>query len=361
MSNLPKAISWRCCINLIAIATSFLTTFSHVEADYFLTTFYGFDRYSSSGELQHHKNHLGESVNGMALGPDGYIYFATNDLGNGSIYRVNPETNELVDGYYEYGDPVPWLGGDFCNDNYCSGIRYDAPGQLTFGPYGDLFAISYNYYSPSNEPRELRVLQIDGASAEIEAVLSGAIQSPYVPPNFLQFTDIAAGLNSDIFVALSNGQIQHHEITQNGSTLLATLNTGLDGLNWMAIGRDGLLYLRDEDSNSIVRFDPYNSTAETFIPSIPLINAGDWVGDIFFGDDGDLFVINPGYSLENRDSRLLRFDGQTGEYMGVVITASTDSLTSFGVFVPEASLTGLLISSVLGGGLLVRPLRKVRQ
>jgi hypothetical protein len=313
---------------------------STAAADFFLSTAYGFGRYDAAGNTKASYPALGESLQGIALGPDGYVYMVTNDLGEPSIYRFDPVTNDFVDGFDDDGYLAPWA--HFGADSQPGPLTYYWPGQFTFGPYGDLFAIGG--FVPGQSIHS-GLLRIDGTTGAIEGQLQNNIAE-----NFSG--DIASGKNSDIIVAYYDGTIQRHLVTETDTVLAATIELGI-GLAGITVGPDGLLYLRDEASNSIKRYDIDTNVIDTLVPFVPMtneINGQLAMGDLFFGPTGDLFVVNPTpYGV----GHVLRFDSQSGALLGVVLSVPPVGpddgiyLSGLGLAVPEPTVLVLMTTALL--------------
>lgn len=323
---------------LASVAIMFGVLASPAPADFLLSTTSGFGRYESNGNRQFLDTFLGETLEGMTVGPDGYVYMVTNDLGQPSIYRFDPVTNEYVDGVDEYGYVTPWAQYGL---NQPFPIPYLIPGRFKFGPYGDLFAIGSLFSSP---PPAHRILRIDGETSAIEYALDGALEFVFGP----RFVDIGVSDGGDLFVAISDGTIQRHTINEGSSSLATTFDTGIDNLRSMAIGPDGLLYLSDGVTDSIFRYDPDSMAMDIFVRSLPVGDANA-MGDFYFGPGGDLFVIIAGRWDTMDDSHLLRFDGDTGAYLGIAFSVPPITYVGFsepgfarlGLFVPVPEPTSL--------------------
>jgi hypothetical protein len=91
-------------------------------------------------------------------------------------------------------------------------------------------------------------------------------------------------------------------------------------------GPDGLLYVCAEKVDRVVRIDPQGSVVlDIFVQDVPLTPADengplDGPTAAVFGPDGDLFVA----SFET--DQILRFDGASGAYEGVFVTAGLGGL-----------------------------------
>ena len=86
----------------------------------------------------------------------------------------------------------------------------------------------------------------------------------------------------------------------------------------LRIGPDGLLYLANGRADNVLRFDPDGGFIDEFVSS----GAGglDFARDLAFSPEGDLFVTS------HAGHAVLRFDGQTGEYLETVVEAGQGGL-----------------------------------
>ena len=98
-------------------------------------------------------------------------------------------------------------------------------------------------------------------------------------------------------------------VRYNGTTLTTFVAPGLNGIQSirdMEYGPDGNLYVTSLGNNSIYQFDPHGNFLRIFA------TGGTQLSRQTFGPDGNLYV-----SDEGATSQVLRFNGQTGAYMGV--------------------------------------------
>ncbi|WP_376696187.1 reprolysin-like metallopeptidase [Wenzhouxiangella sp. EGI_FJ10305] len=86
----------------------------------------------------------------------------------------------------------------------------------------------------------------------------------------------------------------------------------------LRVGPDGLLYLANGRADNILRFDPDGGFVDEFVAS----GAGglDFARDLAFAPGGDLYVTS------HAGDAVLRFDGQTGEYVETVVEAGEGGL-----------------------------------
>ena len=93
-------------------------------------------------------------------------------------------------------------------------------------------------------------------------------------------------------------------------TLVPTGSGGLNGPSGMLIGSDGLLYVISIRSDSILRYDAQTGA---FIDTFLSDKALDFVEDLTFGPDGNLYLSSSS-SQQNRN-KIVRYDGQTGAFI----------------------------------------------
>lgn len=299
------------------------------RADFLLAREQTLVRYSNAGLETYVSGTVGESINGMAQGPDGLVYFVTNNFGFAGMYRFDPSSNEVI-----YDESVS-SGGAFTGAIKIPG--YTVPDSFAFGSQGDIFAISTEWSPDPLVDWESRVLRIDGQTGLLKQTLDSV---PQTPKSIL--IDVAVASNGDLYVAEPGGRIQHHINIGDFTFRTDTIETGLSSIDSMAFAADGLLCLAANDS--IVRLDVGTKTiVDTWPAPIPI------GGDIFFGAGGDLFA----YSYYPNGSgdplgNLARFDATSGAFLGTLDLAD-DELWGNGVYlvVPEPHTASILSVAAL--------------
>lgn len=181
-----------------------------------------------------------------------------------------------------------------------------APGGLTFGPDGNL-------YASSNDPNN-QILRFNGQT--------GAFIDAFVPsgtgglngPTYLIF-----GPDGNLYVSNFSG---HNVLRFNGTTgaFIDVFASGGSPANpqGLAFGPDGNLYLADE-----VRVLEYNGMTGAFMKVfVPAGSGGlnEPVG-LTFGTDGNLYVVS---SAPPRS--IMRYDGATGAFIDVFVPAGGTEL-----------------------------------
>jgi PEP-CTERM motif len=331
-----------------------LAPWRSARAEFALSTSDSLRFFSDSGTLVQTISDLSETLDGLTLGSNGIIYTGCNELGFANVHRFYSNAARV--------DPPPFPGP---YGTFASG--FTIPGSMAFGPGGDLFETSVDFQPFQSQFGEQRVVRIDGQTGALKSPLPGSIPGSASPTVFLR--DIQAAPGNELYVGESDGTIQRYSIGPSSATIVKTLNTGIQGLRWMTLGLDGLLYIRESINNSIVRYDP-NAMAvvDTFVASVPMTNTFDTgigpafaTGDIFFGPGGDLFALNNSTDV---DGHVVRFDGQTGNYKGVMFSVPaggadpTKGMTGLGFYlaVPEPGSLPLAIigTTIVGAWLAVR-------
>ncbi len=115
-----------------------------------------------------------------------------------------------------------------------------------------------------------------------------------------------------------------------------TLGTGspLTGTLGSAIGPDGLLYVASEGTHEVLRFEPHTGAFVDAVVTDDPATAVDESGElrapsgVVFGPDGQLYV-----GSFTGDS-VLRYDGRTGAFVDVFVTAASGNLNG-----PDAGMT----------------------
>jgi hypothetical protein len=172
---------------------------------------------------------LGALSLGFALGPDGLLYAANNDLGAKDIRRFDPSTGDFL------GVFVPAMSGGLQN-----------PRGLAFGPDGHLYVGSVG---EGTSPTAASILRYDGATG-----------APLPAPG------------------------------RSGATF--GLAAPLEEPTWLAFRSDGDLFASQPHAGNVLRFvGSTGAFAGVFIPSLapPDVNV-EQVGGLAFGPDGDLYL-----------------------------------------------------------------------
>ena len=128
----------------------------------------------------------------------------------------------------------------------------------------------------------------------------------------------------------------------NGTTLTTFVSSGRNGIQAvrdMQYGPDGNLYVTSQANNSIYQLDPQGNFLKVFATGGTSLNRQT------FGPDGNLYVTDDGPT-----SQVLRFNGQTGAYMGVFASGGGLGLPRGLKFGPDGNL--YVVSGQAGGYIL---------
>jgi DNA-binding beta-propeller fold protein YncE len=279
-----------------------------------------------------------------------------------SLVISNPGTNSVL----QYSDSGTSLG-TFVSSG--SGGLSD-PGGLAFGSTGDLFVVSRNNNS---------VLRFAGANgASIETFINSNLNSPtdlafgpdgniYVanagplPAQIQRFdattaaylgnfiTGAVPDLNTPLYIDFGSGELAVGTGTDrvyrfNGITGAALGSLVRDTPEGVAYGPDGALYIAQRISGNIVRRAPGGTLTE-FVP----MGSGGLVSptDIAFGPDGNLYV------LSNGGDRVLRFNGGSGAFLDLFITAGSGGLSGGTYMTFQPTAVPEPTSGILGFGALL--------
>lgn len=225
-----------------------------------------------------------ESIYGGALGPDGDIYVAGNNLGLGSVLKFDGRTSAALGAF------VPQNG---------SGIR--SPLGLAFGTDGDLFVSSSDFTPPSGYISRFdgRTGASEGTFVPVEAGLTGPI-------------GITFGPDGNLYIADGTGIVKFNG--QTGASmgrLYPTSGAPSDPPRGLAVDADGTVYFVNSNVNRL------ESNGEATV----LVNGAtaglELATRIAIAPDGDLFV-GEGRSLEVK-----RFT-RTGQSKGVFARAAAE-------------------------------------
>jgi DNA-binding beta-propeller fold protein YncE len=223
-----------------------------------------------------------EAFYGCTVGPDRCIYVTGNTLGYGGVYRFDPA-----------GD----LLGTF------AGANLRTPGDLAFGPDGNLYVIGSTW---PEHPSRGQVLRYDGQTGEFIDVL--------ITSEAGMFSDIAFGRDGQLYVCGAEGIFRYDAATGASLGLLVPVGGRLTSPSAFTFGPDGHLYVCDRNSDSVLKFN-----ARTGAPMKAFVPSGrgglSAPAGLAFGRNGCLYVS----SSEN--NRILRYNGRTGQFAGAFITS----------------------------------------
>jgi DNA-binding beta-propeller fold protein YncE len=234
-----------------------------------------------------------ENISGLAIGPDENLYVSANTLGDGSVYRFDPNGTFL---------------GTFAS------AHLTAPTGLRFGPDKNLYVASHVMGEPSNRGQILRYSGTNGSFLSYFVPAgSGGLRKPI---------DLFFGRDQHLYVADFDLGILRYNGT-DGTFLDTFVPAGRGGMNSvvaLALGPDGNLYVSNRDTRSILRFDGRDgSFLGTFVKAE---NGGslDYASGMTFGPDGMLYLSSFG------THSILRYHGTTGAFLDTFVPAESGGL-----------------------------------
>jgi DNA-binding beta-propeller fold protein YncE len=251
-----------------------------------------------TGVARREFGHDNEGMLALAVSARGDIYVSADILGAGLIYRFD-SAGKLA------GKLVDATGTDFP--------------ALAVTRDGALWAVA-SIASPSDAtPRRIELFRFDrdGTSRHMPAA---QVTEPRA---------LAVGPDGNLYVADADRGV----IRFDGLTGAFRAALGTPGANALAFGPDGNLYVASSGiANAVVRFDPSSGTLlDTFLPtgaagmSAPRALA--------FGPDGDLYVTS---ACGAGTSQVLRFEGRSGIFLGVIATERAPQAPTGVAFVETA-------------------------
>ena len=175
---------------------------------------------------------------------------------------------------------------------------------LVFGPDGDLYAADASRDS---------IRRYDGET--------GAFMGDFVAPGSggLDFPQhLAFGLDGNLYVSgtRTTAVLRYDGMTGDFLGVAAPVGGPQHGI---AFGSDGLLYVATLLTGEVQRFDGATGTFIDVVLNVREITEIDLFYSlaIVFGPGGDLFVSASDDPLETTPGFVLRYDGQTGTFLGV--------------------------------------------
>ncbi|WP_145457738.1 GEVED domain-containing protein [Gimesia panareensis] len=245
--------------------------------------------------------------NGLAFGPDGNLYVASSDTGQ--ILRYDGQTGSII------GSGV-----------FASGGGLVEPRFIAFGP-GSAPGIPDLYVADTGFLRD-RILRYDGLTgAFIEEYVTrgeGGMGKPYgmaFDPNTGELY-VASFSTNEILKFDSNGD------PVPGGPFIAAGTGGLANPRGITIGPDGLLYVANGATESILRFDPDTGAFVdnyTYNATIQLPYGVAFVPENNPNPDNNLYVVDTDLG------KVLKFAGPFGTATPRVITDTALIVASNGV------------------------------
>jgi hypothetical protein len=231
-----------------------------------------------------------ESVDGITATPDGWVYATGNRLGVGQLGRT-PVAGPL--GFHTVTD---------FGEN-----GYNAPGGLAAGPDGSVYATSTRFRTEGVSG----IFRFNPADDSFEPVV---VQPDAPGPNPFQNFNAAVALSpsGDFYVSRYNLGVERYSAATGELVGLVIRGSAIGGSSYdLDFGPDGNLYL--PTAAGIDRFNPQTGAlVDHFIPAGTggLANPD----SLTFGRDGLLYVNNPS------TASVLRYDAATGAFRDVFIT-----------------------------------------
>ncbi|QDU59615.1 tRNA3(Ser)-specific nuclease WapA precursor [Planctomycetes bacterium Pan216] len=229
--------------------------------------------------------------NGIAVGPDGYLY--ANSADPDQVLRFDLTTTSAL-------------------SPFGSGVGMSVPNGLAFGPSGDLYVADFQID---------QIIQLSGQDGSLVRSLSHpALDGPggitLGPDGFLYvggyYSDNVLKLDPELGVAVP---------------FVASGSGGLNGVKGLTFGPSGDLFVSSSVNSHILRFDAQSGA---FIESFA---SGSGLGDPFgieFGPDGHLYVGN------HAGNNVLKFDGTTGDYLATLDPVGSINYPTFLTVSPES-------------------------
>jgi streptogramin lyase len=274
-------------------------------------------RYDNAGLFVERVPAGGESADGLAVTPDGWVYVAGNNLGGGTLGRTR------------VGAPVNWQivapGG--------LSSQYNVPGGLGAGSDGSVYATS----TKLNDNAISGVLRYNPRDGSFVPVVN--IPETDLPP-FQHFNyDVALSPGGDIYLGRTSVGVERYSGTTGQLVGLLIPSAALPpGAREIDFGPDGNLYL--PGSAGVDRFDPQTGALiDHFIPN----GSGGLSGafGLSFGGDGLLYVNSPAASS------VLRYDATTGAFRDTFLAPAQYQLAlglgQIAWAVPEPGMVSVLL------------------
>jgi subtilisin-like proprotein convertase family protein len=244
----------------------------------------------------------------------------THTYADGAGYLVNVSASAVVDGE-TFQANVSAVGTGRTVFREASTAAGAQPRFMTFGRDADGDGVG-DFYVSHEDQASSKVNVYSGADGSFIRTLMAASDGLNRPLG-LEF-----GPDGNLYVCSAwNGQVLQYNWDTQTVEVFAGATQAINSPTPMTFGPNGDLYLADA-GGLVWRFDgdtgqQVGSTAFAVAPSR--------LADLKFGPDGNLYA-STGYnpSTDQRDNRILRFDGSTGELLGALVTEGSGGLKNPG-------------------------------
>jgi streptogramin lyase len=259
----------------------------------------GFATFNAAGEFVRRVPAGGESADGIAVTPDGFVYVAGNILGSGFLDRAGVGNVDSWQVVSPSNAPTP----------------YNAPGGLAAGPDGSVYATSTAFYAGA----VTGVFRYNPADGSFAPVVVNPSPGPRPFANFNHSVALSPG--GDIYLGRRGIGIERYT-GSNGQFVglvvpSASIGTAAEDFDF---GPDGNLYV--PTSTGVDRFNAQTGALiDHFIPN----GAGGLNGatSLAFGD-GLLYANSPAANS------ILRYDAATGAFRDVYVAPAQYRLATPG-------------------------------
>lgn len=253
---------------------------------------------------------------GLALGADGLLYVSS--AGTNQILRFNPRTATFVDVFIEESGAYPSPG----QGTY----HLIGPQDIAFGPDGNLYVVEEFGH----------VLRFNGRTGAYGGVAASTIELSQIRSTGI--SGMAFGRDGSLYLSVARENTVLRFNSRTGQFLgifVAPNSGGLRSPTHLTFGPDGNLYVISYETDQVLRFngrtgaflDVFAKSPDNApypIPGGPRTGLSGPSG-LAFGPDGNLYVSSLWFS------QVLRYDGHTGTFMGVLINQAPGILFGPGV------------------------------